>query len=90
MQNFNPTETKIFRDRDNGSEIKVHVQNDEVRLAWQLEVNGDKSEPTIHYSVLLVHKGYAIATAYWEGHLQVVPFRVAYCTEVRHLARCKP
>ena len=79
MLNFNPMETKRFRF---GTQlVMVHVQNDDVRHAWQLEVNGEKSPPTSYYLGILEFAGYAIATNYWAGTFEeFVPFQITYGT----------
>jgi hypothetical protein len=70
-----PKETKIFRDDQHV--IVVHVENSRNQFAWQLEVDGDKSEPTTHYSGVLTHKGYGLATAYWDGVFpEFIPFAI--------------
>ena len=75
MTPFNPTEHLTFW--DGTTRIVVHVQNDRKCFRWQLEVNGSSSDPTSDYSGLLVHQGYAYATAYWEGTLpHEIPFKI--------------
>lgn len=57
--------------------VAVEVQNDSMRFAWRLNVEGDCSYWTTHYQGLLEHKGWFVATAYWEGVLPVMtPFKV--------------
>lgn len=62
--------------------VEIEVQNDTVRFAWRLVINGiDASHWTTHYQGLLEHRGWFVATAYWEGILPVmIPFKV---TEIK-------
>lgn len=75
MNDLVPTETLWFTDGEH--KLAIHVENSNVRFAWQLEVNNDFSHVTTHYTGILEHCGYCVATAYWEGTLPVfVPFKI--------------
>lgn len=79
MKDFNPTHLVIFKDGE--TIVKVHVQNDEYRHAWALEVisNGEtyKAGPSSNYITVLECEGYCYATEYWDGTFPVRhPFKV--------------
>lgn len=60
-------------------QILVEIENTSQRFRWRLTVDGDASEPYGYYQGILLHKGFAVATAYWEGTFEeFVPFCVDY------------
>jgi len=62
--------------------IIVEVWNTETIFAWRMIVNNDPSPITSHYSGILCHKGYCLATDYWNGTIKpFVPFRCEYAVE---------
>lgn len=69
------TERKAYQHHTD--KLIVEIENTEQSFAWRMCVNRDWSEWTGHYAGLLVHKGYGLATAYWNGVLpEFIPFRI--------------
>lgn len=80
---FTVTERRYFL--HGTTRIVVEVENTSTSFRWRMSVNDDMSEPTGYYAGLLVHKGFGLATAYWEGSLPVFsPFMISTATEVDH------
>lgn len=74
------TDRRVFR--FGSDEIIVEVENSSVRFSWRMLVNGDASRWTTYYDGVLEHKGYCLATAYWDGTFaEFVPFKAIYATE---------
>lgn len=74
-----PTDVKVFR--QGTAEIRLEVEDSVRGLYWRLIVDGDEGYVTRHYAGLYSHKGWFVATAYWDGILPVfVPFQI---TEVK-------
>lgn len=80
MQNFNPTLKKYYH--LNGDNVIVEIEDSEKQFAWRLIVNGEKSNVSTYYEGILEHKGYFLATGYWDGtFLELIPFKLNYCIE---------
>lgn len=78
MKEFQPSVCETYQG-DNGDIVKVYIQKDAHRHAWQLEVNGNKSLATSLYKHILFHNGWALATDYFVGTPvpAFVPFRLS-------------
>jgi hypothetical protein len=80
-----PTATDSKTYRMGQDTIVVEVENSTMRFAWRIIVNGDASRWSRHYDGVLMHKGYCIATAYWEGTFpEFIPFKIATAEEEVH------
>jgi hypothetical protein len=59
----------------------VEVVDDDKRFAWRLSVNGDWSPWYDFYPGILMHKGYGLATDYYDLAIKgFTPFRIEYAT----------
>lgn len=59
------------------TKVEVEFVDDEQSTKWRLIVDGNASDFSGYYSGILVHKGFGLATAYWEGTLpSLVPFKI--------------
>lgn len=81
MTNFNRTKP-IKHFKCGNVEIALHVENSRERFAWCLEVDGDMGPISTHYSGIYEHKGFHLATAYWDGIFpEFTPFQIVKTKE---------
>lgn len=60
-------------------EVVLQVDDTTNGLRWRIAVNGDESMWYTMYQSILVHRGYAVATPYFEPILQPwTPFKLQY------------
>lgn len=69
--------TKRTRFFHGTTQIVVEEENTTSMFRWRMSVNGDMSHPTKYYEGVLTHKGFGLATEYWEGVLPAwTPFKI--------------
>lgn len=69
--------TKRSRFFHGTTQIVVEEENTNTTFRWRMSVNGNMSRPTKYYEGVLVHKGFGLATEYWEGVLPAwTPFKI--------------
>lgn len=74
---FNPTEIHLWQGF-NGDDIEVEVENSTKQHAWRMKVNGVPGHVSMYYGGVYEHKGWLLATAYWDGTFPTfVPFRAS-------------
>ena len=81
-QKLTVTDNRLFR--GHGHMVRVQVSDTKTRFAWRMRVGRGKCSGWYsYYEGILVHDGYGLATAYWEGCFkEFVPFKIMPTTEI--------
>lgn len=80
---YKVTDRRLFR--GNGALVRVEVSDTRGGFAWRMKVGRGKwSNWYGYYEGILVHDGYGLATAYWQGFFkEFVPFQIISTTEIK-------
>lgn len=80
---YKVTDRRLFR--GNGDMVRIEVSDTRSGFAWRMRVGRKKwSNWYSHYQGILVHDGYGLATAYWDGSFkEFVPFKITSTIEVK-------